>query len=95
MTMRLKVVMTFDYRSAKEAKAVSEALEPDNEGFVKTTVEGKNMKAVATALTADSLRHTIDDFLACLKVAEEAAGIKGAGTGKDKGKVEEDEEQDH
>jgi len=90
--MRLKVVMTFDYSSAKEAKAVSEALEPDNEGFVKTTVEGKNMKAVATAQTAESLRHTIDDFLACLKVAEEAVGIKG--TGKEKGKVEEDEEQD-
>ena len=92
--MRLKVVMTFDYRSAQEAKAVSEALEPDNEGFVKTTVEGKNMKAVATAQTAESLRHTIDDFLACLKVAEEAVGIKGASTGKDKGKVGEDDIED-
>jgi hypothetical protein len=87
--MRLKVVMTFDYKSAQEAKAVAQALEPDNEGFVKTTVEGKNMKAVATAQTAESLRHTIDDFLACLKVAEEAAGINGTS----KGKVEEDEEQ--
>jgi len=88
--MRLKVVMTFDYKSVQEARAVAEALEPDNEGFVKTTVEGKNMKAVATAQTAESLRHTIDDFLACLKVAEEAAGIKGT----NKGKVEEDELED-
>jgi hypothetical protein len=89
--MRLKAVMTFDYRSAQEAKAVSEALEPDNEGFVRTTVEGKVMKAVATARSAEALRHTVDDFLACLKVAEEAVGIR---TGLAKGKAEEDEEQD-
>jgi len=88
--MKLKAVLTFDYGSAKEARAVADALEPDNEGFVRTTMTGKSMKAVATAETAEGLRHTLDDFLACLRVAEEAVGIKGAG--QNKGKVEEDEE---
>lgn len=88
--MKLKAVLTFDYGSAKEARAVADALEPDNEGFVKTTISGRSMKAVVTAGTAESLRHTLDDFLACLKVAEEAVGIKG--TDSNKGKAEEEEE---
>jgi tRNA threonylcarbamoyladenosine modification (KEOPS) complex Pcc1 subunit len=90
MSMKLKAVLTFDYGSAKEARAVADALEPDNEGFVKTTISGRSMKAVVTATTAESLRHTLDDFLACLKVAEEAVGITG--TARVKGKEEEEED---
>jgi hypothetical protein len=82
--MKLKAVMTFDYGSAREAKAVADALEPDNEGFITTTVKGKALEAVASAQSAEALRHTLDDFLACLKVAEEAVGIKVLGTGKGK-----------
>jgi hypothetical protein len=89
MSMKLKAVLTFDYGSAKEARSVAEALEPDNEGFVRTTITGKSMKAVVTAGTAESLRHTLDDFLACLKVAEETVGIKG--TTRTEGKEEGDE----
>ena len=88
--MKLKAVLEFDYASAKEAKAVADALEPDNEGFVKTTLTGKSMKAVVTATTPESLRHTLDDFLACLRVAEEGVGIKG--TDLKKGKAEEEED---
>jgi hypothetical protein len=88
--MKLKAVMSFDYGSAKEARSVAEALEPDNEGFVRTTIEGKVMKAVVTADSAEGLRHTLDDFLACLRVAEEAVGIKVPGSKK--GKAEEEEE---
>ena len=91
--MNLRAVLKFDYSSNKQAKAVADALEPDNEGFVKTNVEGKVLKAVVFAATPESLRHTLDDFLACLKVAEEAVGIKMSGAGKDKGKAEEQEEE--
>ena len=91
--MKLRAVLKFDYSSNKQAKAVADALEPDNEGFVKTTVEGKIMNAVVSAGTPESLRHTLDDFLACLKVAEDAVGIKGSSAGKDKGKAEEEEEE--
>lgn len=92
--MNLRAVLKFDYSSNKEAKAVADALEPDNEGFVKTTVEGNFMKAIVSAGTPESLRHTLDDFLACLKVAEEAVGIKGSSAGKDKGKEEGEDEGD-
>jgi hypothetical protein len=90
MPMKLRAVMSFDYGSAKEARSVAEALEPDNEGFVRTTIEGKVMRATAMADSAEGLRHTLEDFLACLKVAEEAVGIKGAA--KKEGKEEGDED---
>lgn len=88
--MKLKAVLTFDYRSAKEAKAVAEALEPDNEGFVRTTLKGKTMSIVVQAGTAEALRHTLDDFLACLGVAEGAVGIKGTDAKMGKAGEEED-----
>ena len=75
--MNLRCVLTFEYSSEAEAKAVADALEPDNEGFVKTSIEGGVLKAVASSDSVEGLRHTLDDFLACLRVAEEAVGIKG------------------
>jgi len=90
--MRFKAVLRFGYGSASEAKAVAAALEPDNEGFVRTAIKGKVLEARAEAGTAEALRHTLDDFLACLRVAEDAVGIRTAGAG-DKGKEEGDEDE--
>lgn len=77
--MDLRANLTLEYGTEEEAKAVAGALHPDNEGFVKAVVEGKVIKAVVSSDTASSLRHTLDDFLACVKVAEEAVGVEKAG----------------
>jgi tRNA threonylcarbamoyladenosine modification (KEOPS) complex Pcc1 subunit len=77
--MRLKARLVLEYGSEEEAKAVAEALRPDNEGFVQAEVAGKSIEATVNSDTASSLRHTLDDFLACVKVAEEAVGIERAG----------------
>jgi hypothetical protein len=74
--MNLRCVLTFEYGSEEKARAVADALEPDNEGFVKTSIEDGVLKAVASSDSVESLRHTLDDFLACLRVAEEAVGIQ-------------------
>jgi len=73
--MNLRCTMSFKYRSEKEARAVADALEPDNEGFITTKVEGDVLNAMASADSVESLRHTLDDFLACVRVAEEAVGV--------------------
>lgn len=77
--MRLKATLTLDYRSEAEARAVAEALGPDNEGFVDAKVDGKAIRATVMATEASSLRHTLDDFLACVKVAEDAVGMVRSG----------------
>jgi hypothetical protein len=75
MKMDLRCTMTFVYRSEEEARAVTEALEPDNKGFVETSVREKVLEATARSGTVEGLRHTLDDFLACLRVAEDAVGV--------------------
>ena len=74
--MNLRCTMSFEYGSDKEARAVADALEPDNKGFIRTKIEGAVLSAVATADSVESLRHTLDDFLACVRVAEEAVGVE-------------------
>jgi hypothetical protein len=81
--MNLRCTMSFEYGSEKEAKAVADALEPDNEGFVRTKIEGAVLSAVASADSVESLRHTLDDFLACVRVAEEAVGVERVSSSQD------------
>jgi len=81
--MNLKCTMSFEYRSEKAAKAVADALEPDNEGFVTTKIEGSVLSAVASADSVESLRHTLDDFLACVRVAEEAVAVERVSSSED------------
>ena len=75
ISMNLRCSLTFEYGSEEEAIAVERALDPDNEGFVRTTVDGSSLRAVVSSERPESLRHTLDDFLACVKVAEDAVGI--------------------
>jgi len=66
-----------------EAKRVAAALEPDNEGFVETKLDGKRITATAEACSITALLHTLDDYLACLGIAvamkERAAPAPEAG----------------
>jgi hypothetical protein len=73
--MNLRCSLTLEYGSEEEAIAVEKALDPDNEGFVQTEVNGWSLKAVISSDRPESLRHTLDDLLACVKVAEDAVGI--------------------
>jgi hypothetical protein len=68
--MKISCKMEFDYESEEEAKAIARAVEVDNYEFVKTTLEGKKMVSVAEGESIPSLIHTLDDFLACVGVAE-------------------------
>ena len=65
-------VLEFDYADEARARAVHGALAPDNVPYVTAHVEGTRVIAQATAQTPMSLLHTIEDYLACLAVAEKA-----------------------
>lgn len=69
-TMNISCRLEFAYETEKEAEAIVKAVEVDNYQFVKTTLEGKKVISDVEAKSISSLIHTLDDFLACVGVAE-------------------------
>jgi hypothetical protein len=66
---RCRVKLTVRFGTAEQARRAAAALEPDNEGFIKTTLKGNVLWAEAEASSIPALLHTMDDYLACLSVA--------------------------
>ena len=72
--MSVTCVLELEYPDEARARAVHGALAPDNAPYVTARVEGSRVIAEATAENPMSLLHTIEDYLACVAVAEKAAG---------------------
>lgn len=71
----LELELTIDYDNEKIAKAVFEAVKPDNDHYVKSIKKGKIICFEMKAEDAGSLRNTADDLLACIKIAEDASKL--------------------
>ena len=67
-----RIVMRYD--DPIIAKGVRESLAPDDEGHVRTRLEGGSLVAEASAPTLRSLVHTLEDFLSCAAAAEQVLG---------------------
>ena len=72
----IKCTLMLEYENPEKATLVEKSLKPDNEFFIRTRVEGNVVVAEAEAGSISSLLHTIDDFLACLSVAERVGKMK-------------------
>ena len=68
--VRCTARLFLEFESEDEAERVARALEPDNLGFIETRRSGSRLEAAAQAATIPALLHTLDDYLACLAVAE-------------------------
>ncbi len=68
--MTVECTLSLEFRSAEEAHRVLESVRLDDEGFVRSTVTGNRLVASMSASTVSSLLHTVDDYLACVSVAE-------------------------
>jgi len=68
--MTFTAILNIEYTTVEEAQYIANALKPDNEDYITVHVFRNTIEATATAKTAGSLRHTVDDFLACLTLAE-------------------------
>jgi len=68
--------VTVTVRHACPSRTVAErlaaALRADNPDFVHVAVDGPELTLRVTARSAGSARATLDDLLACLRVAERA-----------------------
>jgi hypothetical protein len=65
----LRITFTDD----EVATAVAESVRLDDQGFIRTQRRGATITAEASADSPLSLLHTLDDYLACLSVAERTA----------------------
>lgn len=70
----MKSVCTLEIELPDEdtARHISKALELDNAGYVEARVEGNIIFAKAEADSIMALRNTVDDYLACLSVAQKS-----------------------
>ncbi len=61
--------IVLEFPTEEHASRVFQAVQTDNEGYVRAAVDGSRLKAVIEAASLKSLLHTLDDFLACVSVA--------------------------
>jgi len=73
---RVKCTLRLEFENSESAKKVHSAVELDNEGYLKSRVDGPFIHAEIEAESLKSLLHTLDDFLSCTAVAEKMMGNK-------------------
>lgn len=68
--MKATCKIILDFNDAKKVKTVLKSIEVDNLDFVKAKANGKNLEAFIESHSITSLLHTLDDYLACVSIAE-------------------------
>ena len=68
--MKATCDITIEFDDPNKGKRVLKSVEVDNFEFVKSKLIGNNLEAHIEGKTVSSLLHTLDDYLACVSVAE-------------------------
>jgi len=68
--MKITCVVEMEYDDSETAKNILQAVKVDDQGFVESQQRKNIVIAKITASSITSLLHTLDDYLACLSVAE-------------------------
>jgi tRNA threonylcarbamoyladenosine modification (KEOPS) complex Pcc1 subunit len=69
--MKALCTLTIEFESPEKAKKVLQSIQTDDHGFVKSKQSGKTLEAVVESASVASLLHTLDDYLACVSVADD------------------------
>lgn len=62
--------LEFTYSSEDEAEKILKAVELENPPYIKAWREGPTIVSEASSESLESLLHTLEDYLACITVAE-------------------------
>ena len=68
--MKITCKMVFDYKNKKNAENIAKTVGVDNYIFVKTKTKENRIMSEIESNSIPSMLHTIDDYLACVGVAE-------------------------
>lgn len=63
-------ILTFEYENQKVAEAILKSIDVDNYNFVQSELNYNKILSKINSTSIPSLIHTIDDYLACVSVAE-------------------------
>ncbi|MCX6651105.1 MAG: KEOPS complex subunit Pcc1 [Methanomassiliicoccales archaeon] len=74
--MQASCFLELDMGTADRAKNVNRSLELDHGDHAKSWVEGSIIKVECEAKSLMSLLHTIEDLMACLKVANDITDLE-------------------
>ena len=66
--------LVFEFGSEEEAALVARSVSIDNPEFISLELEGKILRSRIEAPTLPSMINSLDDYLACLALAEKLAG---------------------
>ncbi|MEF8874435.1 MAG: KEOPS complex subunit Pcc1 [Candidatus Thermoplasmatota archaeon] len=66
--------LRLDYDHKREAMAVKDSIEPDNEDYIELELEDSTLICEAEGEPLQLL-HTVDDLLMCVNVAEKILGL--------------------
>jgi hypothetical protein len=62
------IILEFD--DVEKVKTVMRSVKVDDFNFVKSSVKGKKLEAHIDSKSVSSLLHTLDDYLACISIAD-------------------------
>ena len=67
--------LEFEYETPEITKSILKSLEVDNYIFINSKQNGKKIISEIHSTSIPSLIHTIDDYLACISVAEKTINL--------------------
>jgi tRNA threonylcarbamoyladenosine modification (KEOPS) complex Pcc1 subunit len=68
--MKVSCNLTIEYSSTKKAEKILRSIKVDDYDFVESRLNGNRLETVIESNSIPSLIHTLDDYLACISVAE-------------------------
>ena len=68
--MNAECKIEIDFKSSDKVKTIIKSIEVDDFHFVKSKISGKSLVAEISADSVSSLIHTLDDYLACVSIAD-------------------------
>lgn len=68
--MKVRCRLELFYNDTKSAEIIYRSVKVDDEKFVKSSLDGKRVIAEIETDSTGSLLHTLDDYLACISIAE-------------------------
>ncbi|MDD1768647.1 MAG: hypothetical protein LUQ55_01535 [Methanomassiliicoccales archaeon] len=79
----LECTIQLEYPSEREAETIRRAIELDNDKYADAERRGKVVVIRSSSESVPSMLHTLEDLLACVRIAEETLTIAGGGSSDD------------
>ncbi len=73
--MRIQCRLELEFKDEKTASNICRTVKPDDGDYIESKVEGKKLVAFAESDSILGLRNTIDDYLACVSLAQKGHSL--------------------